>query len=283
MNDHFYGVIEAGTGKIGPTTWAAYGPVDTTPPPVILIHGFTDSSACWPGVVEHLAETRLVITIDLRGHGNADPLITPISIPTLADDLAQIVRKVAQRPAVLIGHSLGAVIALDFAVRAPALTAGLILEDPAFALCSGPNATANLAEAVREATEHTRNTSYVALMTQGRADNPDWSADEFAPWAQAKKQFNAELGTTAGNEVETDWLQQLAHVAPDQEFPVLIIAGDPERGSHLSVAEGGQAAELLANRGRVTRLDAGHCVRRDQRNQFLTLLDEHLPSTPPGG
>lgn len=283
MNDHFYGVVEAGTGKLGPTTWAAYGPVDATPAPVILIHGFTDSSACWPGIVEHLAQTRLVITIDLRGHGNADLLVTPLSIQTLADDLAQIVRKVAQRPAVLIGHSLGAVIALDFALRASALTAGLVLEDPAFGLCGGPDASENLTAAVVEAREQAANNSYVALITQGRAENPDWSDDEFAPWAQAKKQFNAEQGDSEAGDAEqrpvvTDWVQQLKYVAPEKEFPVLIIAGDPSRGSHFSVADGGRAAEHLAGRGRIIRLDAGHCVRRDQREQFIAALEDNLPN-----
>ena len=279
MNDHFYGVIEAGSGKLGPTTWAAYGPTTTTgPAPVVLIHGLSDSSACWPGVVEHLAETRLVIVVDLRGHGNADLPDSPLNIQALADDIAQIVRKVAQRPAVLIGHSLGAVVALDFALRAYALTAALVLEDPALALCSGPQATAQFSAAITGALEHAQSNSYVALITQGRAQNPDWPDDEFAPWAQAKKQFNPQLGKVPHHLVETDWVQQLGDVAPERDFPVLIIAGDPSRGSHFSVGEGGRAAELLADRGHIVRLDAGHCVRRDQRTQFLELLDEHLPN-----
>lgn len=278
MSDHFYGVIEAGSGRLGHITWAAYGPVDADKPPAVLVHGLADSSACWPGVVEHLAEDRLVVVTDMRGHGNAALPDEPLTLNSLADDLAQVVRQVAQRPAALIGHSLGGLAVLNFALRAPALTAGLVLEDPALHLREGHQMAPQITQLINDILTQARTTSYVSLITEGRKQNPDWSDDEFAPWAQAKKQLNPKIATIPHTLTETNWVEALAQVAPDKAFPVVIIAGDPQRGSVVSTEDGDRAAELLAERGRIIRLDAGHCVRRDQRERFLEILDEVLPN-----
>lgn len=276
MSDHFYGVASVGSGVHGSTPWAAYGRNDSDLAPVLLIHGLSDSSACWPGVVERLSQTRLVIVTDLPGHGNA-PLPDELwSIQGMTDALAALVRGVVQRPVVLIGHSLGGLVGIDFALRAPDMTAGLVLEDPALDLRGGGAAALALTDAVSEMLAHVRTTSYVSMITLGRKENPNWSDDEFAPWALAKTQLDPGLAALPHTLADDDWLEALANMAPSAQFPVALIAGDPDEGSFVSIADGARAAELLAERGKVFRVDAGHCVRRDNRARFLEILDEVL-------
>lgn len=277
MSDHFYGVPMAGEGRSGHTAWAAYGPADASTTPVVLVHSLGDSGACWPGVVEHLAENRLVLVVDLRGHGGSALPQEPLTVQAMADDVAVIVRSVLRRPAVVVGHSLGGLVALDLAVRAWALTAGLVVEDPVLDLGTGETGAADVTRTVEDLLGWARSTSYVAMITAAREQNPAWADDEFSAWAQAKKELDPRLAEVAGGLAGRDWYEALALVAPEREFGVTVVAGDPERGSLVSIADGARVAELLADRGRVVRLDAGHCIRRDQRAAFLELLDEALP------
>lgn len=99
---------------------------------LICLHGLASNASRW---YEYLHHTRLrnnchLAAMDLRGHGRS---MTYKSY-TRADwctDLDQIVQHYSL-PAFLIGHSLGAQIALDYATQAPNSLAGLILIDPIF-------------------------------------------------------------------------------------------------------------------------------------------------------
>ena len=276
VSDHFYGVVEAGSGRAGHVAWAAYGIPDSPLTPIVLVHGLSDSGGCWPGVVEHLSDSRLVVVLDLRGHGNSGLPDEPFSVDTLTDDIESVVRAVLGRPAALLGHSIGALAALNFALRYPDFTRALILEDPALGIGRGPGGGQGLRDLVQNMLTEARSRSYVSLISSARRANPDWHSDEFAPWAQAQKQFNPNVGDLVEVAADDDWTQELAGVAVEEAFPVLIAAGDPNRGSAVDAADGDSAARLLDARGRVTRLDAGHCVRRDRRTEFLSLVDETL-------
>lgn len=272
MSEHYYGVAQAGAGQLGHLWWAAYGSPDNRP--VLLLHGLADSGACWPGTVEHLAEKYLVIVPDARGHGDSALLPGPFRIRDLADDVATIVRKVAQRPAALVGHSMGGVVAQDFALRAPALVSALILEDPAWSAME--TADGQLDPSVMQWLRELSSSSFVELLRHVRSENPGWADDEMAPWAHAKKAVDARLGELPHVWRERDWVESLADLAPDGEFRTTVLAGDPSRGSVVSMADGARAAQLLGETGHVHRLDAGHCVRRDQREAFLEIVDDAL-------
>lgn len=272
MSEHYYGVAQAGAGRLGHLWWAAYGSPENRP--VVLLHGLADSGACWPGTVEHLAERYLVIVPDARGHGDSQLLPGPFRIRDLADDVATIVRKVAQRPAALVGHSMGGVVAQDFALRAPALVSALVLEDPAWTAMSDGEGRlpADLTGWLRDLDA----APFVQLLSQVRDENPGWADDEMAPWAHAKKAVDPQLAELPHVWRERDWVESLGDLAPDGEFRTTVLAGDPGRGSVVTMADGARAAQLLGDAGHVHRLDAGHSVRRDQREAFLAILDQAL-------
>lgn len=269
MSDHSYGVIEAGSGHLGHVTWAAFGPTDSPLPPAVLVHGLGDSAACWPGVVEHLAESRLVIVSDLRGHGDSPLPDGPVTVRALADDLAVVVHRVAQRPAALIGHSLGGLVAQDLALRGPALVSALVLEDPAWT--ASDTTFPDVARTLREL----NTTPYARLVASVTRDHPTWPAAEAAPWAASKRQLDPRfLDRAAG--FSQDWLSPLARLAPDGEFTTTVLLGQEELGGIIPAEMAERAEELLDGKGEVLVLAAGHDVRREQRATYLHLLDEAL-------
>lgn len=235
----------------------------------MLVHGLGDSAACWPGVVEHLAESRLVIVSDLRGHGDSPLPDGPVTVRALADDLAVVVHRVAQRPAALIGHSLGGLVAQDLALRGPALVSALVLEDPAWT--ASDTTFPDVARTLREL----NTTPYARLLASVTRDHPTWPAAEAAPWAASKRQLDPRfLDRAAG--FSQDWLSPLARLAPDGEFTTTVLLGQEELGGIIPAEMAERAEELLDGKGEVLVLAAGHDVRREQRATYLHLLDEAL-------
>jgi pimeloyl-ACP methyl ester carboxylesterase len=100
---------------------------------VVLLHGLASNLTRWSEFVEHttLADRWDVLRVDLRGHGDS-PTTGAIGHALWCDDLAAMLDAEGHPRAVLVGHSLGAQVALHFAVRHAARTAGLALIDPVF-------------------------------------------------------------------------------------------------------------------------------------------------------
>ncbi|MEV6739390.1 alpha/beta hydrolase [Streptomyces sp. NPDC051104] len=87
-------------------------------PPVVLVHGWTCSTAFWAAQIRDLAADHRVIAYDQRGHGSS-PVSRICSTEALADDL-EAVLAAALAPgerAVVVGHSMGGMTVLAAAAR----------------------------------------------------------------------------------------------------------------------------------------------------------------------
>ena len=106
-----------------------YGDPDA--PPVVLIHGWTCSARFWRLQVQDLATDHRVIAYDLRGHGRSgSPADGNWSLDTFGADLEAVLEACVDGPALLAGHSLGAMTiaawAGDHDVRGRARAAALV-------------------------------------------------------------------------------------------------------------------------------------------------------------
>jgi pimeloyl-ACP methyl ester carboxylesterase len=99
--------------------------------PVVLVHSLAGSSAHWAGVLEHLRASRRAVAINLRGHGQSEPAKNgDYSIAGTVGDIAAAADQLKLRRFILVGHSLGGGVALDYAGAHPDRVAGLLLLDP---------------------------------------------------------------------------------------------------------------------------------------------------------
>ncbi len=104
--------------------WWGDGPV------VICIHGMTANFKSFSLLAEKLqGEGCHVLAYDLRGRGRSDKPTGPLNIEVHADDLLGLLNALGVQQATLIGHSLGAFIALKFAAKYPDRVTGLVLLD----------------------------------------------------------------------------------------------------------------------------------------------------------
>jgi pimeloyl-ACP methyl ester carboxylesterase len=98
-------------------------------PPLIFVHGITANAWCFQAFADALSNDFRVFAYDLRGRGDSDKPETGYSIPIHARDLAGIIDALELERPVAVGHSLGAFIALQFAVEYPEKLRKLVLID----------------------------------------------------------------------------------------------------------------------------------------------------------
>lgn len=103
-------------------------------PTVLFIHGIGNSGAVWKEVVDQLPPDLRIITIDLLGFGSSQrPPWAVYSAKTQARSvMATLVKLRITRPVIIVGHSLGALVAVEMAKRYPLLVRSLILCSPPF-------------------------------------------------------------------------------------------------------------------------------------------------------
>jgi pimeloyl-ACP methyl ester carboxylesterase len=98
-------------------------------PPIVCVHGLTANAFFFQAVADDLARDHQVYAYDLRGRGDSDKPEQGYSVPIHAEDLAQLIDAWGLERPIIIGHSLGALIALYFAAHYPTKLSKLILVD----------------------------------------------------------------------------------------------------------------------------------------------------------
>jgi pimeloyl-ACP methyl ester carboxylesterase len=99
--------------------------------PVLFLHSLAGNGGQWALQLDHLRRYRRAVAIDLRGHGESDPAEDgDYSIAGMAGDVAAAADQLGLRRFLLAGHSLGALVAIEYAGRHPERVAGLLLVDP---------------------------------------------------------------------------------------------------------------------------------------------------------
>jgi pimeloyl-ACP methyl ester carboxylesterase len=98
-------------------------------PTIVCIHGLTANHTCWASVADVLSPAHRLIAYDLRGRGESDKPEKGYSLALHGEDLLGLLDHFGLKKAVLVGHSLGAHIAVRFAAVHPERIAKLVLVD----------------------------------------------------------------------------------------------------------------------------------------------------------
>jgi pimeloyl-ACP methyl ester carboxylesterase len=95
----------------------------------LAVHGITASAMCWPAVARALPANWVLHAVDLRGRGHSTDLPSPYGLDAHIADLRDVVVALGLNRPVLVGHSLGAYVALLTAHAHPELFERLLLID----------------------------------------------------------------------------------------------------------------------------------------------------------
>jgi pimeloyl-ACP methyl ester carboxylesterase len=118
-------------------------------PPFVFVHGFACAHDDWQAQIEHFSRQHRVLACDLPGHGRSAGSAADCSIERFGAAVAQLLEEL-DRPAVLVGHSMGCRVVLQASLGAPQRVAALALVDGSRMALGEP---AQAAEAMRQAIE----------------------------------------------------------------------------------------------------------------------------------
>jgi pimeloyl-ACP methyl ester carboxylesterase len=117
--------IAVGSVALAVAEW----PGPTKGPAVVCVHGLTANHTCWASVADVLSPAYRLIAYDLRGRGESDKPEKGYSLALHNEDLGGLLDHFGLRKAVIVGHSLGAHIAVRFAAMHPERVSKLVLVD----------------------------------------------------------------------------------------------------------------------------------------------------------
>lgn len=246
------------TGRTGHIAWRQHG----ENPQILLLHGFTDSGACWDPTIAGLGG-RSVVATDARGHGESGLPEEPYGQADQAADAASVIEDLGMRDVIVMGHSMGGATAVALAAARPDLVSALILEDPA--VRTGPMRRSS---AVPDSFREMQAMSPQERMEKYRADNPAWSDEELRPRCEAMGQFNLDV-----YRLRTNDSRPTAETLRSLRLPVLLLHGDADRGSIVD-------KDVLATAGEHVRpvhiAGVGHSIRRENQAAFLAAVNGFL-------
>jgi pimeloyl-ACP methyl ester carboxylesterase len=234
-------------------------------PPLVLAHGATDNGRCWTRVAEKLEPDYDIVAYDARNHGKSDS--GTVDSGAAARDLVGVVEALGlERPAAM-GHSMGGMAVVQALALRPDLFRAGVLEDPPWRM----NVEASRAN--RPEWLENRNRTVDEVMRLGQDANPTWHDDEFHDWAEAKLQFRP----------DESWLDAVRRrgMPPFEEqvlefrCPVLLVCGTPDRLA-IVTPETAADAQALCPTLEVAVFDAGHNVRREAFDEYVSAVQEFL-------
>lgn len=247
--------------------------------PVLLLHGFTGSSADWEPFRPALERLTAPIAVDLLGHGASDAPSDPArhALEAQAADLAALLRSLEAAPTHVLGYSFGARVALRLAVDHPDAVRSLVLESPSAGIAD-PGARAerraadedlaNLLE--RDGIEAfvDRWESLPLFATERSLPHADRAAIRAARLRNDARALAASL-RGAGQGV----MQPLGDALTGIGVAVTVLAGALDRAG-LPRAE--SVARAIASARLVVVDGAGHAVHREAPARFARELAAHL-------
>jgi pimeloyl-ACP methyl ester carboxylesterase len=244
---------------------------------IVFLHGLGGSQSTWASVLGDFAGSHRVAAIDLPGHGASDkpsPDGTDYSIPGLAARVGEVMEKIELAPAVLIGHSLGGVTALQLALDRPKLVRGLVLVDSAGL---GPEISGELLDLVASDPSREESRRLMELYFQDRRFVLDRGIDDMLA-ARMSPGADVAVKSIAASAFSRDGQR---HILVDRlgelEIPVLFIWGELDRvipASHAAVATAALPAswlEIMEGVGHVPQVEAAPAFSAIVNRWLMTL------------
>lgn len=250
--------------------------------PLILLHGFAQSSDTWKLISKEMTEHRFVVAPDFIGHGKSDkPIASEVyEMGAIKEWLTALIQWMEFECVDLLGYSMGGRIALSFAMSAPQKVASLVLE------------SAGLGS--RTAQQHqamvSRDNELIDKLTRSSLDDfmDEW---EDLPLFESQKNLPLEVRESLRKARMQNDPQALAfvvrgagqHTMPDYSqdicllpMPILYIAGILDR-NYQKIAESLQSCEGIT----CVTLNAGHNTHLEVPEAFIHQVKVFLQDSSP--
>ncbi len=235
---------------------------------MVLLHGLTANGSCWTLIAHELEGEYDVIMPDFRGHGKSSAPDYGYRYEDHASDVVGLIHGLGISPPILIGHSMGGLVAAVVASHYPALIRGLVLADPTFI-------DSRRQREIRDsdvADQHRRvlNSSLAEVVEDIRTRHPDRSLSTVEIIARARLQTRM-----SAFDVLTPPNPEYGQLTGSINVPCLLLIGD----AGVVSAEVASELQLVNPKLQVVQIkDAGHGIFYDQPGQFSAIVKSFLCS-----
>lgn len=272
-----------------PALHFAEGPA--TGPTLLLLHGVTRCWRDWEPLLPALTREWRVIALDHRGHGGSGRAES-YRVTDFAADAVRFVREETAAPLVILGHSLGAMVAAAVAAEVPQFVRGVVLEDPPFhTMGNRIEGTAWQAQFAGMRVAARRGGTVEGLadaLADIRLPAPGGAFKRLGELRdRASLRWSAECLTHLDPEVLTPviegyWLDgfDVAGILSRIRCPVLLLQADPAAGGALTATDADEVAAALPSCQRVRFPGAGHQLHRDLPEAVLRAVQEFAATIP---
>ena len=251
--------------------------------PLILLHGYAETSLMWKPIIPALAERFTVIAPDLPGIGDSDIPADGLDMKNAAVRIHDLAKSLGVQKAEVVGHDIGLMVAYAYAAQFPTEVTKLVLMDAFLPGVEGWEAVYN-----NPAIWHFRfNGPTPEALVQGRERTyfdyfwNDFAADRTHSIPEADRKAYAAAYARPGR-MHAGWAYFVSFLQAAKDFaqlsqtkltmPVLTIGGDKSLGVAL-----GQQVKLVATDATVVVLkNTGHWVLEENPKETTEALQKFL-------
>jgi pimeloyl-ACP methyl ester carboxylesterase len=251
--------------------------------PLILLHGYAETSLMWKPIIPALAERFTVIAPDLPGIGDSDIPAEGLDMKSAAIRIHDLARSLGVQKAEVVGHDIGLMVAYAYAAQFHTEVTKLVLMDAFLPGVTGWEAVYN-----NPHIWHFRfNGPTPEALVQGRERTyfdyfwNDFAADKTHSISEPARQAYAAAYARPGR-MRAGWAYFVSFLKAAEDFaqlsqtkltmPVLTIGGEKSLGEAL-----GQQVKLVATDATVIVLkDTGHWVLEERPKETTEALEKFL-------
>ena len=247
-------------------------------PAIVMAHGITDNGLCWGELASDLQANYDVVMYDAIGHGKSSR-VDPAKRLDMVEDLHDLILALELKKSCVMGHSMGAATASIFAARYPGMLSCLVLEDPPWADMVMTDAQVEaMLKGWKEQNLAAKERTAKELVKAKHKKSPNWEEAVLEPWAEAKLDIDPAIFDHYAQDRQ-DWRETAKAI----QVPTLLITGDNALGAIVTPQVGVEAIEIMGfcEFGHIS--GAGHCVRYEEYQPYLTMVKLFLKRNLPAG
>ncbi|MGI9317305.1 MAG: alpha/beta fold hydrolase [bacterium] len=239
-----------------------------TGPEVVLVHGFLGSSRIFEPLTEHLVGHFSVMTIDLPGFAGSYDVPVPSTVEELSQMVVATVRSAGLDRCSILGHSLGAWIALEISLQQPALLDKMVLYGG-----SPDGHCPERFESYEKSIERIRSQGVESFATDLAAQ---WfqrgKEDPMYPLAREAGSKSNEAAAIHHVKTWNNW--KTSDRLGEVKTSTLIVCGDCDRSTHPDLSI--EMWKKIPRSQLFIAPNAGHIMHLEYKEEFNTIVEKFL-------
>jgi 3-oxoadipate enol-lactonase len=237
-----------------------------TGPAVVFINGLGTDISLWDEVIALLPEGLRLVTYDMRGHGASDVPSAPYSMGALVSDCETVMDHLQIKDAVLVGVSLGGMVAQGLATKRLDLVRGLVLSNTAARIATTEIWQARMDQIISEGYENYAAATVIRQFGRHNKDHPAVPKIRAVLMATPVEGWAGCAAAIAG----TDFYTSTAALT----LPTLAIAGSNDGSTPPDLVR--ETAELIKGSKFHLMRGAGHLPMAEKPEEYATILTDFL-------